>query len=45
LSVNGTAVNSKVEYNEEMKKYLPGNTVTLKIKRDQKSMNVSVVLD
>jgi len=45
MSVNGTAVNSKVEYNEEMKKYLPGNTVTLKIKRDQKILNISVVLD
>jgi len=45
LSVNGTSVNSKVEYNEEMKKYLPGNTVTLKIKRDQKILNISVVLD
>ena len=44
LSINSVRVNSNVEYNEEMKKYLPGNTVLLKVKRDDIILNISVIL-
>ncbi|HEY9062204.1 MAG TPA: trypsin-like peptidase domain-containing protein [Pseudobacteroides sp.] len=44
LSVNSVRVNSNVDYNEEMKKYLPDNTVILKIKRKDAILNINVVL-
>lgn len=33
-SINNSAVNTLVDYNEEMKKYLPASKVSLKIRRD-----------
>ncbi|MCX7923896.1 MAG: trypsin-like peptidase domain-containing protein [Clostridia bacterium] len=44
LSVNGSTVNTLVDFNEEMKKYLPQSKVTLKIKRGTSNQNINVVL-
>lgn len=43
VSVNGVKVNSIVDYNEEMKKYLPGDRAAFKIVRDNKELTVNVV--
>jgi len=43
VSINGTKVNSIIDYNEEMKKYLPGDKATFKILRDKKQFNIDVV--
>lgn len=43
MSVNGVKVNTIIDYNEEMKKYLPGNKATLKIMRNNKLINLEVV--
>ncbi len=43
LSVNDVKVNSIIDYNEEMKKYLPGDKAKFKLVRDGKQLNVNVV--
>lgn len=43
ISVNGVEVTTIIDYNEEMKKYLPGSTVKLKVKRDGKETVLKVV--
>lgn len=43
VSINGVKVNSIIDYNEEMKKYLPGEKATLNILRDKKQLKVDVV--
>jgi serine protease Do len=43
IAVNDTNINSIVDYNEEMKKYLPGDKAVLKIRRDNRELSVSVV--
>lgn len=43
ISINGVKINSIIDYNEEMKKYLPGDKATIKILRDNKFFNVQVV--
>lgn len=45
ISINGTKINSIIDYNEEMKKYLPGDKATFKILRDKKQFSVKVVFD
>jgi serine protease Do len=42
-SINGVQINSVIDYNEEMKKYLPGDNVTFKILRDNKQFNIKFV--
>ncbi|MCX8130684.1 MAG: trypsin-like peptidase domain-containing protein [Clostridia bacterium] len=44
IAVNGINVTTIVDYNEEMKKYLPGASATLSVKRDEKTIKVKVVL-
>ncbi len=43
LSVNDIKVNSIIDYNEEIKKYLPGDRAKFKLVRDGKQLNVNVV--
>lgn len=43
VSINGIKVNSIIDYNEEMKKYLPGDKATLNILRDKKQLKIEVV--
>jgi serine protease Do len=43
LSINGKEINSVVDYNEEMKKYLPGDKAVFVLLRDKKSFKVNVV--
>ncbi|PYG87447.1 serine protease Do [Ruminiclostridium sufflavum DSM 19573] len=43
LSISGTNVNSVIDYNEEMLKYLPGDKATLKIIRDKELLSIEVV--
>lgn len=43
VSINGTSVNSVIDYNEEMLKYLPGNKATFKIIRDKKQLYINVI--
>lgn len=45
LSINGFSVNSIVDYNEEMKKYLAGDKVTLKIRRNGIYINMIATLE
>ncbi|MDF2985259.1 MAG: trypsin-like serine protease with C-terminal domain [Eubacterium sp.] len=42
VSVNGVEVNSIIDYNEEMKKYLPGDKANFKLIRDNKQLTVKV---
>ena len=42
LSVNGVKVNTIIDYNEEMKKYYPGDSATLLLVRDGKKISVNV---
>ncbi len=42
VSVNGVKVNSIIDYNEEMKKYLPGDKATFKLIRNNKQLTVKV---
>lgn len=44
-SVGGTAVTTKIDYNEVIKKYLPGDTAVLQLDRDGKRIEVKVVFD
>lgn len=44
LSVNSTDVNTLVDFNEEMKKYLPEDKINIKISREGIKTNVNVVL-
>ena len=44
LAVNDNAINSVIDFNEEMKKYAPTNQVTMKIKRDGAIQRVNVIL-
>ncbi len=43
VAVNGVKVNSIIDYNEEMKKYLPGDKAAFKLIRDNKQLTVNVV--
>lgn len=43
VTVNGVKVNSIIDYNEEMKKYLPGDKAALKLVRDGRQVVVNVV--
>ncbi|MHB8063267.1 MAG: S1C family serine protease [Ruminiclostridium sp.] len=43
VSINGVKVNSIIDYNEEMKKYLPGDKANFIILRDKKQFNIQVV--
>ncbi len=43
ISINGITVNSIIDYNEEMLKYLPGDKATFKIIRDKKPLSIVVV--
>lgn len=43
ISVNGVEVTTIIDYNEEMKKYLPGNTVKLTVRRGGKEIVLKVV--
>ncbi len=42
ISVNGVKVNSIIDYNEEMKKYLPGDKAAFNLLRDGKLITVKV---
>jgi len=42
--INGIKVNSIVDLNEEMKKYLPGTSIKLKIKRDSSIQYINIKL-
>ncbi|KAI4452970.1 serine protease family s1c htra-related [Holotrichia oblita] len=44
MSVNGTQVNSLIDWNEEMKNYIPGNAITLQIKRGEDLFEKDIVL-
>ena len=41
-SVNGVTMTTKIDYNEEMKKYLPGDTAIFDLDRDGKKIEVKV---
>ncbi len=41
--VNGVEVTTIIDYNEEMKKYLPGSTVKLTVRRNDKEVTMKVV--
>jgi len=41
-AVNGVSVPTKIDYNEEMKKYLPGDTVRFTVERKGKTFEVGV---
>jgi len=41
-SVNGVKITTKIDYNEEMKKYLPGDTVEFSVIRAGKRINLKV---
>lgn len=43
ISVEGVEVTTIIDYNEEMKKYLPGSTVKLTVKREEKEVVLKVV--
>lgn len=45
MAVNGTNITTKIDYNEEMKKYLPGDTVTLTIERKNEIIKMKVEFD
>jgi serine protease Do len=40
--INGVRISTKVEYNEEIKKYLPGDAVELKLERNESVLKVKV---
>lgn len=44
LAINGESVNTIVDYNEVLKKYLPNDTVTLKVRKGGIVENVSATL-
>ncbi len=41
--VNGTEITTIIDYNEEMKKYLPGSKVKLTVMRDNREATLEVV--
>lgn len=41
-SVNGVTMTTKIDYNEEMKKFLPGDTAVLELDRDGKKVQIKV---
>lgn len=43
IGVNGVPVTTIIDYNEEMKKYLPGDTVKLTVKRENRELVLKVV--
>lgn len=43
ISVNGVEITTIIDYNEEMKKYLPGSAVKLTVKREGKDIVLKVV--
>lgn len=43
ISINGVKINSIIDYNEELKKYLPGSKVTFKMLRNKKQFDIKVV--
>lgn len=42
ISINGVKINSTTDYNEEMKKYLPGDIAEFKLQRDNREFNITV---
>jgi serine protease Do len=42
ISVNKVKITTKIDYNEEMKKYLPGNTAEFLLNRDGKEIKVKI---
>ena len=42
ISVNGVKINTIIDYNEEMKKYLPGDSVELTLKREDNYLKFKV---
>ncbi len=42
ISINGVKVNSTTDYNEEMKKYLPGDIAEIKLQRDNREFIINV---
>lgn len=42
ISINKVKIRTRIDYNEEMKKYLPGNKVTFEIEREGKDKTVKV---
>lgn len=42
LSVNGVNITTKIDYNEEMKKYLPGDRVEMIVNRNGKEIKIKV---
>ncbi|TYQ17699.1 UNVERIFIED_CONTAM: serine protease Do [Acetivibrio alkalicellulosi] len=44
ISINGSSINTLVDYNEEMKKYIPSDKITIKIRRGGIILDVIVVL-
>ena len=42
ISINGVKVNSTTDYNEEMKKYLPGDIAEIKLQRDNREFSINV---
>lgn len=45
LSVNGNNVNTLIDYNEVMKKFIPGDKTYFKVRRDGVITNINVVLE
>ncbi len=43
ISINGVKVNSTTDYNEELKKYLPGDIAEFKLQRDNREINITVI--
>lgn len=41
-SVNGVTMTTKIDFNEEMKKYLPGDTAVFELERDGKKVEIKV---
>lgn len=45
IAVNGVNITTIIDYNEEMKKYLPGNSVQLVVDRNGKDIKMKVTFD
>ena len=43
ISINNVKINTIIDYNEEMKKYLPKSKATFKVKRNNSEQNFSIV--
>ena len=45
VSVDGVSITTVIDYNEELKKYLPGDSTVIVIERSGKKINVKVVFN